>query len=575
MSTLQPSVNRALVLHPGGTFTHSERRIPTIESDRDVLVRVVATGLCGSDIHYWQHGKLGEYEVTQPLILAHESSGVIVATGGNFQGLKINDRVALEPRNPCNVCPYCRSGRYKLCTYHESLRLVNQSEPDSKGRSSTKATDHESVSEFTYPEGGFAAWTVAIGCWCSMTAGLGLVNSVGVLEAYVSYNMLPSSSPSAIGWIFGIYVFISYFCGVQIGPIFDARGPRELMILGTVCSLAGIFCLGLCTEYYQFILSLSILNGIGSSFLFTPAMGTISHWFNAKRGLASGFAFTGSGLGGVIFPLMLQSLIPRLGWGWSMRLVGFVLLFLCILSVVLCRSRLPPKRGATSSWRDVLPSAAIFRDGTGAMAVTSAGVFLVEWAYFVPITYLPTYYLTRKGLSGRQAIVDSDAAFAYRLLAILNSVSCLGRFFIGYIADRIGRYNTMIVSTLLCLVSVMCLWLPDAMADPPPTLALIIAFVILFGFASGSNISLTPVCVGQLCGTQDYGRYYASAYTLVSFGCLTGIPIAGSLMKATDDSGRKSFWGFILFTGMSYIASFACFLWVRVRIKGWNWKVIW
>ncbi|RAL10326.1 MFS general substrate transporter [Aspergillus homomorphus CBS 101889] len=348
------------------------------------------------------------------------------------------------------------------------------------GESILNSTSH--VSEFTYPEGGFAAWTVAIGCWCSMTAGLGLVNSVGFLEAYVSYNMLPSSSPSAIGWIFGTYDFPSYFCGVQIGPIFDARGPRELMILGSVCSLVGIFCLGLCTEYYQFILSLSILNGIGSSFLFTPAMGTISHWFNARRGLASGFAFTGSGLEGVIFPLMLQSLIPRLGWGWSIRLVGFVLLFLCIVSVVLCRSRLPPKRGATSCWRDVLPSAAIFRDGIGAMAVTSAGVLLVEWAYFVPVTYLPTYYLTRKGLSGRQAI---------------------------------------------------------------------------------------------LCGTQDYGRYYASAYTLVSFGCLTGIPIAGSLMKATGDSGRKSFWGYILFTGLIYIASFACFLWVRVRIKGWNWKVVW
>ncbi|KAL7651385.1 hypothetical protein ACMYSQ_011109 [Aspergillus niger] len=112
MSTLQPSVNRALVLHPGGTFTHSERRIPTIESDRDVLVRVVATGLCGSD-----HGKLGRYEVAQPVILTHESSGVIVATGGNVHGLKFNDRVALKPRNPCNVCPYCRSGRYNLYTF--------------------------------------------------------------------------------------------------------------------------------------------------------------------------------------------------------------------------------------------------------------------------------------------------------------------------------------------------------------------------------------------------------------------------------------------------------------------------
>ncbi|BCS14890.1 hypothetical protein ALUC_70123A [Aspergillus luchuensis] len=116
MPTPQLSVNRALVLHPGGTFTYSEREIPTIESDRDVLVRVVATGLCGSDIHYWQHGKLGRYEVTQPLVLGHESSGVIVATGSNVDGLKVNDRVALEPGISCNVCSYCRSGRYNLCT---------------------------------------------------------------------------------------------------------------------------------------------------------------------------------------------------------------------------------------------------------------------------------------------------------------------------------------------------------------------------------------------------------------------------------------------------------------------------
>jgi hypothetical protein len=104
--------------------------------------------------------------------------------------------------------------------------------------------------EFTYPEGGLAAWTVATGCWCSMTAGLGLINSVGVLEAYVSTTMLPSSSSNAIGWMFGIYVFVSYFCGVQIGPIFDVRGPRELMIVGSICSVVGIFTLSLCTGWY-------------------------------------------------------------------------------------------------------------------------------------------------------------------------------------------------------------------------------------------------------------------------------------------------------------------------------------
>lgn len=98
----------------------------------------------------------------------------------------------------------------------------------------------------TYPEGGVAAWMVALGSWCSMTAGLGMVNSVGVLEAYVSTNILTSSSTNTTGWIFGIYVFVSYFCGIQIGPIFDARGPRELMLTGSVLLLIGTFTLGLC-----------------------------------------------------------------------------------------------------------------------------------------------------------------------------------------------------------------------------------------------------------------------------------------------------------------------------------------
>ncbi|TAQ91587.1 hypothetical protein B7494_g100 [Chlorociboria aeruginascens] len=289
--------------------------------------------------------------------------------------------------------------------------------------------------EITYPEGGLAAWTVAIGSWCAMTAALGLVNSLGVFQAYVSTILLPSSSANAIGWIFGLYVFVSYFCGLLIGPIFDARGPRVLLVAGTICTLVGIFTLSVCTEYYQFILALSILAGVGSSLLFTPAMGAISHWFHARRGTASGFAFTGSGLGGVIFPLMMQSLLPQVGWAWSARIVGFVLLSLCIVSMALCRSRLPPRKGIATSWRDMLPDPNIFWDGTGAMAVTTAGVFFVEWAYYVPITYVPSYYLVRQGLSNGEA-VNGNAAFAYQLLAILNGASCFGRYLTGYIADK-------------------------------------------------------------------------------------------------------------------------------------------
>lgn len=270
---------------------------------------------------------------------------------------------------------------------------------------------------------------------------------------------------------------------------------------------------------------------------------------------------------------MAQSLLPRVGWPWTMRVIGFVLLLLCIASLVLCKSRLPP-RHTSQSWRQMLPSWHIFRDGTGAMALTSAGVFFVEWAYFVPITYIPSYYLTRQGLSGTNAI-GGDAAFAYQLLAILNSASCIGRYVPGYVADKIGRYNTMIIGSLLALVSVLGLWLPDALTDEPPSLGLLITFVVIYGFASGANITLTPICIGQLCSTQDYGRYYASAFTVCSFGCLTSIPIAGNILTATPGSGRERYWGLILFAGLSYIAAFSCFFWVRVRVKGFDWRVVW
>ncbi|PLN82089.1 MFS general substrate transporter [Aspergillus taichungensis] len=377
----------------------------------------------------------------------------------------------------------------------------------------------------------------------------------------------------AICWIFGIYVFVSYFCGILIGPIFDARGQRGLMLIGSVFLLIGTFTLGLCSEYYQFIFAFSVLSGIGNSFLFTPAMGAISHWFHVRRGEASGFAFTGSGFGGVLFPLIIQSLLPQVGWAWSTRIVGFVFLLLCALGVILCRSRLPPKRGAATSWRDMVPDPRIFKDGTGAMTVTTAGIFLLEWAYFIPVTYIPSYYLIRQGLL-EGGSVSGAAAFAYRLLAILNAVSCFGRYLIGYIADKKGRYNTMIVSNLVCLAAVMGLWLPDALADTPPNKALLITFVVVFGFASGSNISLMPVCVGQLCATHDYGRYYASAYTVASIGCLTGIPIAGNLITSTG-GGRRGYWGVILFAGLSYVTAFACFVWVRIRVKGWNMRTVW
>ena len=316
------------------------------------------------------------------------------------------------------------------------------------------------------------------------------------------------------------------------------------------------------------------MTGIGSSLLLTPSMGCVAHWFMERRGLASGIAFIGGGFGGVLFPLMIQALLPKIGWGWSIRILGFVLLVLCAISVAFCRSRIPPRKGAEATWKDTLPDPRIFMDGTGAMAATTAGVLLTDLAYFIPITYVPSYYIDRQSLSQDQALTGSSA-FAYQLLAILNAASCVGRYAAGDLADHFGRYNTMIVSLFFCTISVFCFWLPDILIPDLPNDALLVVFVLLFGFVSGSNVSLTPICLGQLCATQEYGRYYASCFTVVAFGVLISLPIAGSLLGAVDATGKERYWGVALFAGLSYVAAFLCFVWVRINVKGWNWRTRW
>ncbi|KAF5869447.1 putative riboflavin transporter mch5 protein [Botrytis fragariae] len=438
--------------------------------------------------------------------------------------------------------------------------------------------------EITYPEGGCDAWLVVLGAWCGLTASLGIYNTAGVFEVVISESILPGESSSTLGWIFSIYAFVNWICGVQIGPTFDAMGPRGLLIAGTICTLIGIFALSFCTEYYQIVLSFSILTGIGSSLLLTPSMGCVAHWFMERRGLASGIAFVGGGFGGVLFPLMIQSLLPQVGWEWSIRILGFVLLVLCAMNVTFCRSRVPPRKGATTTWRDTLPDPQIFMDGTGAMAITTTGVLhtnfkmlnysLTDLAYFIPITYMPSYYIDRQHLSQEEALTGS-AAFAYRLLAILNAASCIGRCIAGDLADRFGRYNTMIVSLFLCTISVLCFWLPDVLLLNLSNDALLVIFVLLFGFVSGSNVSLTPICLGQLCETQEYGRYYASCFTVVAFGVLGSIPIAGGLLDVVEATGKERYWGAALFTGLSYVAALLCFIWVRIKVKGWGWRTKW
>jgi len=284
-----------------------------------------------------------------------------------------------------------------------------------------------------------------------------------------------------------------------------------------------------------------VLGGIGTSLVVTPCIASISHWFLEKRAYATGVAATGGSVGGVVFPLIIQSATPKVGFSWAVRIVGLVCLLLMVLANWLVRARLSDVNAAPSSptsqssaitsssiataappveenWKntpkregfDASIDLTAFKDPR--FTLTTLGVFMIEWGVFVPLTYITSYSLLYLHL---------PRSFSYQLLAILNVGSVFGRWLPGFVADKIGRFNTMIITVAFCLVTTLALWLPSVYmhdGNVGGTKALMIVFALMYGFGSGSGISLTPVCVGQICETKEYGRRYGTCYFFVSFG---------------------------------------------------------
>jgi uncharacterized membrane protein len=102
--------------------------------------------------------------------------------------------------------------------------------------------------EETYPEGGIKAWTVVAGSWFSLFASLGLMNTIGTFQAYVLNHQLKDHSEGTVGWIFSIYTFLAFFCGVYIGPVFDKYGPKWLVVAGSIFTVGGMIFMSFCTS---------------------------------------------------------------------------------------------------------------------------------------------------------------------------------------------------------------------------------------------------------------------------------------------------------------------------------------
>ncbi len=109
-----PTMMWAAVMPEMGKIDIVQIPTPDVAAD-EVLVQVASVGICGSDVHYYKEGRIGDFIVEKPLILGHELSGTIVAVGADVDPARVGERVAIEPQRCCRVCHYCKTGRYNLC----------------------------------------------------------------------------------------------------------------------------------------------------------------------------------------------------------------------------------------------------------------------------------------------------------------------------------------------------------------------------------------------------------------------------------------------------------------------------
>lgn len=214
----------------------------------------------------------------------------------------------------------------------------------------------------TYPEGGFRGNLVILGSFSSIMGGLGLMNSIGIYQAWISTHQLSNLIEGQIGWIFGICNFLVFFCGIGIGPILDTRGPRLHMWFESRWIVLTLISVGICSEYWHFLVVIGISGRMGTSFIFIVPVASIGHYFHRRRGAATGLALSGGSIGGVVFPLVvLENLAPKIGFAWSTHVIGLITLFLLVPGCLLVRANFLPKASSPPSAKLFLPDLSILK----------------------------------------------------------------------------------------------------------------------------------------------------------------------------------------------------------------------
>ncbi|KAI1086281.1 MFS general substrate transporter [Rostrohypoxylon terebratum] len=401
-------------------------------------------------------------------------------------------------------------------------------------------------------------WLAVCGGFACLFVSFGWITCIGVFQAYYTTHQLRDYSASTIGWIPSVETFM-LFLGVPIfGGLFDRLGPTVILIIGTILHVGGLLGVANCRTYGQIFAAQSIVSAMGTGAIFVAGTTAVGTWFHARRGLALGLVSAGSALGAVIGTAVIPVLFDRIGFPWTMRAVALTYFVLLIIAIATTSRRPHAASSSPASFRvSRLVPVSLLQPGP--VLTLAIACFFYFLGVFIPYNYL---------------VVEAEDAgdgqhSANNLLVILSATSTVGRVMPGWLGDRYGRFNTTIAFTFFSVFLVFCVWIAA------PWKSGRIAFAALYGFGSGTFVSMVPTLIAQVCPDMSkLGLYLGAVYLVIAPSVLIAQPVAGVLADAGDGYRRDHYIWLKVFCALAMAVGIVGFLAARAAYQGHTRKLL-
>ena len=362
----------------------------------------------------------------------------------------------------------------------------------------------------------FYGWFVVAAAFAVTFVGFG---SAYTFSAFVeSLQRDFGASRGSVSLVFSLAGFLYFGLGVVSGPLADRWGSRRLAVIGMILIGAGLAIAGAARNLTEVYAAYGLGVGLGVGCAYVPALGAVQRWFARRRGFASGLAVSGIGVGTLVMPPFASLLIAALGWREAYLVLG-ALAAIAGTGMALMIENDPRDRGLAPDGDPLRADAQSMRPRGASVseairsrrfAVLYAACLICSFGVFVPFVHLVPYALDH-------GIPQSSAVL---LLAMIGVGSTAGRFFLGGLADRMGR-QLALLAMFVGMALALVVWAFSTDLWP------LAAFAFAYGVFYGGWVAVLPAVVMDNFGGRNVGAIIGILYTSVAFGTLIGPSAAG------------------------------------------------